>query len=248
MIFCNLKQIDMKKIRHFYFLFLSLFLTFYSTAQEVSDTTKKSNEVYTTYWGVKNDKPYPLDTDFTIKLQNNKILVIENFYNKHSGEKTPIMDIYNLFSIRYNGDYYYHMGNYREKTKDRIFVKFDLIGDYCVFVIEPSDLTIDSIHHYNNIKNNSAIATGFIAAGLMGGFFVYMVQDFNQANEPYFINEQNEKVNLYYIDTNKSTSYKRMNYNKFRKVFNQETEMHQKMKENKLNVKEVIELFRKNKP
>ncbi|MBE7440970.1 MAG: hypothetical protein HS119_00755 [Flavobacteriales bacterium] len=236
----------MRTIKYLYFLFFCLFLAFYSSAQEKNDTSSKINEVYTTYWGIKNNKPYPLDTDFTVKFQNNKILVIENFYNKNSGEKTPIMDIYNLFSIRFNGDYYYHMGNYREKTKDRVFVKFDLIGDYCVFVIAPSDLKLDSTHQYNDRPNiTNEVATGFFAAGLMGGFFVYMIQDFNQANEPYFINDQNEKVNLYYIDTKKSTNYKRMNYNKFKKVFYQETDLHQKMRKNELNVKEVIELFRK---
>jgi hypothetical protein len=251
----NLKRISMRTIKPLILIFFSLYLLSYSFAQTNADSLQITNEVYTTFWGLKNTKQYPIDTDFEVKFKNDKFLVIENFYNKENGERIPIMDIYNIFFVKHNGNYYYQMGVYKEKSKERVFVKLDLVGDYCVFVLAHSDFELNSTKSFKETPiiphDNVAAALLYPSYLLAPNLLANMIknfkhsQDFNSVHEPYFINDYNERVNLYYIDTKKSTNYKRLNYNKFKKIFSKETELHQKMKNNELNVKEIIELFRK---
>jgi hypothetical protein len=203
------------------------------------------NEVYTTYFGMKNKKPFPLDSKFIVNKRGSKFLEVTDFYSSITKNNLTQMEVFNIWAIRYQNEFYYHLYHAWDIVSLKSFIKFDVIGNYCAFVVEPSTFVFDTIAYQKSV--NQAMAGAVVGGGVFGAAgmaFGYALYESFKTVEGNLKNSLGEKSDIYYIDTKKSIKAIRIGPQKFKKLFPQEKELYQKILKKELTVEELLNLIK----
>lgn len=236
----------MQKIQIILFLLFSI--VFRSGWCQVSEDLLENNMIFATVNGMKNDNPLIEKVKFEIKFEGENYLEVERFTDLSTGKR--FNDIFNIWGIRYNGEYYFHLAYAPSFEGDGLkkFIKInkdEIDNNFLVFSINckvsevppktPSETAVDV-----------AILVTSIVSSLSGDIFVIIPSEIKLGKEQNWLKESGEWAYIYYIETNKSLDPKAKTLTKKRlkKLYPKNKELHKRIDNKEVLYTEALKLVK----
>ncbi|MGB0888461.1 MAG: hypothetical protein ACPGSL_10080 [Vicingaceae bacterium] len=233
----------LQMVRKIFLLALIIILNLLGSSLYSQNDSILSNAIYATTYGVKNDKPLLDNVQFVLKSEGEFSIEVEKFIDD---EGNRFRDVFNIWMVRCNGNYYYPFSVSGGTGKEYIRILKEYIGKhYLMFSVE-----VEQVDEKNRILNSSGVVIGIAAASLVfssgSGVLLYVpVKEIKLGK--YWVKKNNKWGYIYFIDTEESLSprAKILNKRRLKKLYPKDKELSKRIDNNEVSFEEAVDLLEK---
>ncbi len=166
------------------------------------DAISQNDEIYATNVGMKKNLAYQENVVIHVKNQGEGYLIVDWFEDSTG---TKFTDLYKIWGIKYNNEYYFHLSNARGLNALKSFIKIDSASLHNNYL--PFSINCEAPINKPTTPTQVGVAAGGVAIGMLLGSdagLIFMISIKDTKSAEYWYKQNGDGAFLYVVDMKSS--------------------------------------------